>query len=88
VSVPFTRTTLDEYRRERLRRLERENEYLAGERRRLELLLADALLVAVAGTTVAPLALLAVLCELAGTDPAVARYRELRLRRLIEGAIR
>jgi hypothetical protein len=67
---------LDEYRAERARRLEGENEYLGGERERLEALLADALCVAVAGTGVPPLALLEQLAILHGTNLGRAAYIE------------
>lgn len=59
-----------EYRAERSGRLERENEFLRGERKRLEVLLADALRVAVAGTPVSALSLLEQLAGLNGTDLA------------------
>ena len=83
---------LDEYRAERARRLESENQYLRGERERLEALLADALRVAVAGTGVSPLALLDRLAVLQGTNlerPAFVEHRErLHAEVLIERTIR
>lgn len=59
---------VEEYRTERNRTLEREVEFLRGERNRLEALLADALLVATAGTGVSSLALLEQLGIMHGTN--------------------
>jgi hypothetical protein len=74
-------TPLDEYRIERSRALEREVEFLRGERRRLEALLADALTVAVAGTGVSALALLEQIALLNGTNLGCAAYVDERERR-------
>lgn len=74
----LTGAELDRYREERRRRLERENELLAAERRRLEGLLADALVVATAGTGVTPTALLEVLAAARGTNPSRPAYVEHR----------
>jgi hypothetical protein len=62
------------YRRQRLVALERRCEYLARERSRLERLLAITLQVATSGTSVTPTALLAVVCELDGTNPGRAEF--------------
>jgi hypothetical protein len=72
---------LDEYRRERLAKLERENEYLRGERDRTERLLALALQVAVGKTDVSPLALLEVLAAFLGMNLARPAFVEQRERR-------
>jgi hypothetical protein len=72
---------LVEYRRERSAKLERENDYLRGERDRTERLLALALEVAVAKTNVSPLALLEVLAAYLGTDLARPAWLEQRERR-------
>jgi hypothetical protein len=72
---------LDEYRRERAARLERENDHLRAERDRLLQLLAEALRVAVAGTTVTPTALLDVLGDVIGTNLGVGAFVEQRERR-------
>jgi hypothetical protein len=66
---------------ERTRTLEERCEYLEGERDRLESLLAQSLLVATGGTTVQPLALLDVLCDLIKTNPARPYFVERRERR-------
>ncbi len=71
---------LEEYRVERTRRLERDNEFLGAERSRLEALLADALRVAVAGTGVSTLALLEQLAILQRTNLARAAFLEHRER--------
>jgi hypothetical protein len=76
--------SLDEYRAERARRLELENEYLRGERERLEALVAYALRVAVAGTGVSPLALLDQLAVLQGTNLGRAAFIEGREREQAE----
>jgi hypothetical protein len=60
---------LEQHRRDRLRTLERDVEFLRAERQRLEQLLGLALIVA-AGRDCSPTALLDVLCEMAGTNPA------------------
>lgn len=78
---------LVEYRRERLARLERENEHLRADCVRLERLLGVALTVAVGGTGVSPWALLEVIAALAGTDPARSAWAEARERRDSERAI-
>jgi hypothetical protein len=66
------------YRAERLRRLERENEYVRAERDRLLVLLADALRIAVAGTPVGELVLLDVLAALRGTNLGRGAFIEVR----------
>ncbi len=78
MSEPFD---LEEYRRERLARLERENDYLRAERDRLVQLLAEALKVGVAGTSTTPTALLVLLADMLGIDLAVAAVVEQRKRR-------
>ena len=72
---------IDAYRAERSRELAQENEYLRGERDRLLQLLAEALRVAVAGTSVTPTALLDVLGDLVGTNLAFGAFVEERERR-------
>lgn len=62
------RPTLDEYRRERAAKLERQVEHLDAERKRLERLLAGALRVAVGQSGVSPTELLQVIAELEGID--------------------
>jgi hypothetical protein len=64
----------EKYRREKMIRLEREVEFLSGERRRLETLLGQALRIAVAGTAVSERSLLNVICEMSRTDPARAAF--------------
>lgn len=71
-----SRFSVHRYRRERLVALERQCEFLAAERARLESLLGVALRIAVAGTDVSENALLGVICELVGTDPARAAFVE------------
>ena len=71
---------------ERIRALAERCEYLEGERDRLQSLLAQALLVAVGGTTVQPLALLDVLCDVVGTNPARPYFVERRKRAGAESA--
>lgn len=78
---------LHEYRAERNRKLERENEFLRAERSRLEGLLADALAVAVGGTVVDPLVLLDVLAERRGTALDRAAFIEHREPRADEAAL-
>jgi len=78
---------VEEYRRERLHRLERENDLLKGERVRLERLLALALRVAVGSTGVSPTTLLSVLGVYAGTNLGRAAFIEQRERREAELAL-
>jgi hypothetical protein len=63
---------LERHRGERLRRLETENEFLRAERRRLEKVLAAALLVA-AGSECQPAALLDVLIDYCGLSAGSMR---------------
>jgi hypothetical protein len=70
----------EEDRADRLRHLERQNEFLRGERARLEFLLGLACRCVVAGTGVAEGAFLEALCELADTDPAKAAFLDERER--------
>jgi len=65
-----SRFSINRYRRERLVALERRVEFLEAERRRLERLLGLALKLAVFETKTTPSALLALLCEFDGTNPA------------------
>jgi hypothetical protein len=58
--------------------LQRRVEFLEAERTRLEGLLALSLRVACGGTSTTPTALLSVLCEVVGTDPARAAFIEAR----------
>ena len=85
VSIPAF--NLEEYRVERTRRLERDNEFLDTERSRLEALLADALRVAVAGTGVSPLALLEQLAILQGTNLSRGAFLEHRERMHAEALV-
>lgn len=64
------------YRAERNSTLEREVDFLRGERNRLEALLADSLLVATAGTEVSSLALLEQLAIMHGTNLGCAAWIE------------
>lgn len=75
-----SRFNVARYRRGRLVELERRCEYLAAERRRLERLLAQALRIAVGGTSVTEVALLEVLCELDATNPGRGAMFEERAR--------
>jgi hypothetical protein len=70
---------LETYRREKMARLERENEFLRGERARLETLLAEALRVATGGTG-NPLDLLDALADYVGTNLARPAFVEARQR--------
>lgn len=72
---------LSEYRSERLAELERRTTLLEAELRRHRVLLGLALEVAVGKTDVSPWALLAVLCDYAGTDPARPAWVEEQERR-------
>lgn len=76
----MTSFDLDAYRAERIRRLEREVAYLRAHRAQLEALLATALRVAVARTTVDPLTLLGVLEEMERREAPA----ELAVRVLVE----
>jgi hypothetical protein len=73
-----SRFSVHRYRRERLVALERRCEFLEAERARLERLLGVALRVATGDTCVTESALLGVICELVGTDPARAAFVEER----------
>lgn len=68
---------VDQYRRERLRRLERENEFYARDRDRLVRLLAAALAVAVGGTGCTIPALLTLLEDLDDNGVPVTALRDL-----------
>jgi len=76
----------DTHLHERIRALAERCEYLEGERDRLQSLLAQALLVAVGGTTVQPLAILDVICDIIGTNPARPYVVERRERAAAESA--
>lgn len=80
MKTALSQSWLANYRVDRLARLERENEHLRAEQLRLTRLLGRALQVAVSGTATTVPALLGVLCEFEGTDPARPAFMEHRER--------